>query len=43
MENSLINEIVEKLKENYKVGIITDNSIVRANTIFDKNNFREIF
>ena len=36
-------EIVEKLKENYKVGIITDNSIVRANTIFDKNNFREIF
>ena len=36
-------EIVDKLKENYKVGIITDNSIERANAIFDKNNFREIF
>ena len=36
-------EIVDKLKENYKVGIITDNSIERANAIFDKNGFREIF
>ncbi len=36
-------EIVDKLKENYKVGIITDNSIERENAIFDKNGFREIF
>ena len=36
-------EIVEKLKENYKVGIITDNSIERAHAIFDKNRFRNIF
>ena len=36
-------EIVYELKKNYKVGIITDNSIERAEAIFDKNDFRNIF
>ena len=36
-------EIAKKLKEKYEIGIITDNSIVRANMIFDKHRFRNLF